>query len=634
MINDITLPLIFKSLKMSTETKKKTIKLKDVVVKFAGDSGDGMQLSGTQFSDTSAFVGNDLSTFPDYPSEIRAPQGTMAGVSGFQVHIGHKEVKTPGDQADVLVAMNPAALKANMRWVKRGATIIIDIDNFDNRHYKKAGYIEDPLEDDSLDGYNVVKAPISTLNLATTKELGLDSKTAEKTKNQFAVGILYWLFERDLNFGEQFLDEKFASKPLLAKANKLVLRAGYDYAETIEALRSRFMILPTKDRKGKFRNFTGNIAVAWGLLAASERSGRPLFLGSYPITPATEILQELAKRKHLGVKTFQAEDELAGINSAIGASFAGNLAVTTTSGPGLALKSEAIGLAVITELPLVIVDVQRGGPSTGLPTKTEQGDLLQALFGRNGESPTVVIAASTPADCFTYSYMASKIAIEHMTPVILLTDGYLANGSELWKLKKVSSLPRIDPPLVEDNDPDYQPYKRNHKKLNRCWALPGQKGLRHRIGSLEKEDVTGDVSHDPLNHEKMVRLRERKVQRVANYIPEQKVYGEKTGDLLVVGWGGTYGSLLSAVQELQEKGNKISLAQFNYIKPLPKNTREIFKGFKKIVVCELNLGQFALYLRARLPEFELQQYNKIQGLPFMISELKRKFKKILKEVKS
>ena len=619
---------------MSTETKKKTIKLKDVVVKFAGDSGDGMQLSGTQFSDTSAFVGNDLSTFPDYPSEIRAPQGTMAGVSGFQVHIGYKEVKTPGDQADVLVAMNPAALKANMRWVKRGATIIIDMDNFDSKHYKKAGYIEDPLEDDSLDGYNVVKAPISTLNLATTKELGLDSKTAEKTKNQFAVGILYWLFERDLDFGEQFLDKKFASKPLLAKANKLVLRAGYDYAETIEALRSRFMILPTKDRKGKFRNFTGNIAVAWGLLAASERSGRPLFLGSYPITPATEILHELSKRKHLGVKTFQAEDELAGINSAIGASFAGNLAVTTTSGPGLALKSEAIGLAVITELPLVIVDVQRGGPSTGLPTKTEQGDLLQALYGRNGESPTVVIAASSPADCFTYSYMASKIAIEHMTPVILLTDGYLANGSELWKLKKVSSLPRIDPPMVEDNDPDYQPYRRNHKKLNRYWALPGQKGLRHRIGSLEKEDVTGDVSQDPLNHEKMVRLREKKVQRVANYIPEQKVYGEKTGDLLVVGWGGTYGSLLSAVQELQEKGYKISFAQFNYIKPLPKNTREIFKGFKKIVVCELNLGQFALYLRSRLPEFEFYQYNKIQGLPFMISELKRKFKKILKEVKS
>lgn len=609
--------------------KRKIIELEEAVVKFAGDSGDGMQMSGTQFSDTSAFVGNDISTFPDYPSEIRAPQGTIAGVSGFQVHIGHKEVRTPGDLADVLVAMNPAALKTNLRWVKQGATIIVDIDSFDEKNFQKAGFETDPLEDGTLDGYNVVKAPITYLNLATVKELGLDSKTAEKIKNQFAVGILYWLFDRSLDYGEKFLDEKFKNKSILAEANKKVLRAGYDYAETIEALESRFQIIPTEERKGKYRNITGNTAVAWGFIAASERSGRSLFLGSYPITPASEILQELAKRKQLGVKAFQAEDEIAGINSAIGASFAGHLGVTTTSGPGLALKSEAIGLAVITELPLVVVDVQRGGPATGLPTKTEQGDLLQALYGRCGESPAVVMAASSPADCFHYTFMACKIALEHMTPVILLTDGYLANGTELWKIPQSKDLPLIHPPLVADNDLDYQPYRRDLEKLNRFWAIPGQEGLRHRIGSLEKEDVTGFVSHDPINHEKMVRIREEKVQRVANYIPEMKVWGEHTGDLLVVGWGGTYGALISAVQDLQQQGKKISLAQFNYIKPLPRNTTQVFQGFKKIIVCELNLGQFAMYLRALFPQFQFMQHNKIQGLPFMIAELKQKFIQIL-----
>jgi 2-oxoglutarate ferredoxin oxidoreductase subunit alpha len=612
--------------------KRKIIEIDDVVVKFAGDSGDGMQLTGTQFSDTSAFVGNDLSTFPDYPAEIRAPQGTVAGVSGFQVHIGHKEVKTPGDLADVLVAMNPAALKTNLKWVKTGATIIIDIDNFESKQYKKAGYETDPLEDGTLDGFNIVKAPITTLNKSVVIEMGFDSKTADKTKNQFAVGILYWLFDRDLNFGEQFLDDKFKSKPQLAQANKKVLRAGYDYAETIETLESRFQILPIKERKGLFRNITGNNAVAWGFLAASERSGLPLFLGSYPITPASEILQELSKRKHLGVKAFQAEDEIAGINSAIGASFAGNLAVTTTSGPGLALKSEAIGLAVIIELPLVIVDVQRGGPSTGLPTKSEQGDLLQALYGRNGESPVIIIAASSPANCFEYAFDACKLSIEHMTPVVLLTDGYLANGSELWKIPKMSDLPEIVPRFVKDNDPDFKPYRRDPQTLSRLWALPGQEGLRHRVGSLEKEDVTGIVSHDPLNHEKMIKLREEKVQRVANYIPEIQLDGECSGDLLVIGWGGTYGSLLSAVQEIQQEGKSISLAQFNYIKPLPKNTKDILKGFKKIIVCELNLGQFAIYLRSQFPQYEYLQYNKIQGLPFMINELKIKFNQILEIV--
>ncbi|MEN8225585.1 MAG: 2-oxoacid:acceptor oxidoreductase subunit alpha [Bacteroidota bacterium] len=613
---------------MSKKTSK-VVEVDAVVVKFAGDSGDGMQLSGSQFSDTSAFAGNDLATFPDYPSEIRAPQGTVAGVSGFQLHIGHKEIDTPGDLADVLVALNPAALKANMKWVKPGATIIIDIDNFDNKYYKKAGYIEDPLGDGTLDGHNVVKAPISQLSKASVKDLGVDAKSAERTKNQFALGILYWLFNKDLKFGEEFIEGKFgAKKPLLAEANKRVLRAGYNYAETVEALRTTYQINPIKNRSGKFRNITGNIATAWGLVAAAERSKMELFLGSYPITPASEILQELSKMKHFGVKTFQAEDEIAGINAAIGASFAGDFAVTTTSGPGLALKSEAVGLAVITELPLVIVDVQRGGPATGLPTKPEQSDLMQALYGRNGESPCVVIAASTPANCFHYAFTAGKIALEHMTPVILLTDGYLANGSELWNLPVIEELPEIKPPFVEDNS-DYQPYKRNEETLARSWAVPGQEGMRHRIGGLEKEDVTGNVSHNPLNHERMSQLREQKVQNVVNYIPELKVSGEDSGDLLVVGWGGTYGALISAVKDMQDEGKRISLAQFNYIKPLPANTAEVFKRFKKILVCELNMGQFVNYLRMTHPEFDYKQYNKIQGLPFMISELKEKFKQNL-----
>lgn len=611
--------------------KPKVVELEEVVVKFAGDSGDGMQLTGSQFSDTSAFVGNDLSTFPDYPAEIRAPQGTIAGVSGFQVHIGHKEVNTPGDRADVLVAMNPAALKANLKWVKREATIIIDIDNFDNKHYKKAGYIEDPLHDSTFEGYNLIKAPITSLTRSTVSGFGLSNKVADKTKNQFVAGILYFLFNRDIKLGEAFLNEKFKKKPQLVEANIAVIRAGYSYAETIEAFSTTFLVNPARGKKGLFRNITGNIATAWGLLAASEKSGKGLFLGSYPITPASEILQELATKKHLGAVTFQAEDEIAGISSAIGASFAGKLAVTSTSGPGLALKSEAIGLAVITELPLVIVNVQRGGPSTGLPTKTEQSDLLQALYGRNGESPVVVIAASTPANCFCYAYEAAKMALEHMTPVILLTDGYLANGSELWPIPKVKDMPEIIPMSVEDNHPNYYPYFRDEKKLARLWAVPGQEGLRHRIGGLEKADVTGEVSQDPLNHQIMVEIRQEKVDRVANFIAKQVVLGEKEGDLLVIGWGGTYGALFTAVKELQEEGYSISLAQFNYISPLPSNTKEVLNGFKNRIVCELNLGQFASYLRSKFTDFDYLQYNKVQGLPFMISELKMKFKEILEK---
>jgi len=612
----------------------KIIEREDVVIKFAGDSGDGIQLTGAQFSDTSAFLGNDLATFPDYPAEIRAPQGTVAGVSGFQVHIGHKEIQTPGDLADVLVAMNPAALKANMRWVKPGATIIIDMDSFDSRHYKKAEYIEDPLEDGSLVGFNVVKAPITEMTRDVVKQYGLDARIADKTKNQFVAGILFWLFNRDIKIGEDFLKERFSKNPQLVAANLSVLHAGYDYAETVEAIEATYQVKPAEKGAGLYRNITGNIAIAWGLLAASEKSGRKLFLGSYPITPASEILQELTKMKSLGAVAFQAEDEIAGICSAIGASYAGCLGVSSTSGPGLSLKSEGLGLAVITELPVVVINVQRGGPSTGLPTKTEQSDLLQALYGRHGECQLVVLASSTPANCFDFAFEAARIALEHMTPVIMLSDGYLANGSELWKIPDTAELPVIKTRLVKDNDPEYQPYKRDPETLARSWAFPGQQGLRHHIGGLEKADITGDISYDPLNHEKMTILRNDKVNRIAHDIPSQEVIGNESGDLLVVGWGGTFGALYTAVIEMQEDGKSISLAQFNYINPLPLNVPQIFRNFKKIIVCELNLGQFAMYLRSKLPEFNYLQFNKVQGLPFMISELKQKFNEVLINQKS
>jgi 2-oxoglutarate ferredoxin oxidoreductase subunit alpha len=616
---------------MKDNKNHKIIELEHVVVKLAGDSGDGMQLSGSQFSDTTAIEGHDLATFPDYPSEIRAPQGTVAGVSGFQLHFGHIKVETPGDLADVLIALNPAALKVNMKWVKPGATIIVDVDSFEPKDVEKAGYSHNPLDDGTLDGYKVVKAPITSLSRTTCGELGIDAKSADRSKNQFALGILYYMFHKDIDLGAKFLQEKFAKKEMVATANKAVLEAGYHFAENLQEFDITYRIKPSDDMKGRYRSINGNTAAAWGLMAAAEKSGLELFLGSYPITPATEILQELAHRKALGVKTLQAEDEIAGVNSAIGAAFAGKLAATSTSGPGLALKSEAIGLAVITELPLVIIDVQRGGPSTGLPTKPEQSDLMQALFGRNGESPVVVMAASTPSNCFDYAFMAAKIAVEHMVPVILLTDGYLANGSELWKVPKMADMPSITPRLVKDNDSQYKPYKRDPVTLARSWALPGQEGLRHRIGGLEKEDVIGTVSHDPLNHQKMTGLRQEKVYRVANVIPELEVFGEKTGDLLVIGWGGTYGHLVSAVKDLQTEGEKISLAHFNYIYPLPINTEEILKGFKKIVVCELNNGQFIYWLRAMFPQYQYLTYHKVQGLPFLINELIAKFKEILKK---
>ena len=601
--------------------------LDKVVIKFAGDSGDGMQLTGMQFTDTSALLGNDLATFPDYPAEIRAPQGTTFGVSGFQVHIGNVEINTPGDIADVLIAMNAAALKVNLFAVRGGATIIVDTDNFKKKDLEKAHFESNPLEDGSLDGYNVIEAPITELTRIALKDSGLDGKSILRCKNMFALGIVYWMFNRPLNYTQDFLEHKFEQKPELVDANKKVLLAGYHYAETIEVLSSSFTIPPAKIKKGTYRNIMGNQATAWGFLAASEKSGIELFLGSYPITPASDILHELSKHKQFGVKIFQAEDEIAGICSALGASFAGSLAITTTSGPGLALKSEAIGLAIMAELPIVIVDVQRGGPSTGLPTKTEQADLLQALYGRNGESPAIVIAASTPSDCFKYAYLSAKLAMEHMTPVILLTDGYLGNGSEPWRFPNTEGLPEIKAPILKPGVKDWQPYERDAEHMARLWAIPGTPGYEHRNGGLEKDYLTGNVSYDPENHQKMTLIREEKVQNVAKFLPNMEVFGQHSGDLLVVGWGGTYGSLRTAVSQMNSRS--IAHAHFNYIKPLPKNTKEVFMHYKKIVICELNLGQFCKYLRSIFPEIEFESYNKIQGLPFSTGELTDKFTELL-----
>ena len=610
---------------------KKVQRRDEIVVKFAGDSGDGMQLTGSLFADMAAKTGLDLATFPDYPAEIRAPQNTLAGVSGFQVRIGSKRIETTGDQCDILVAMNPASLKANLKWVKPGGTIIVDADTFTPETNQKAGFSENPLENGTLGKYYLIKAPVTTLTRAALKDMKLDGKSKERTRNMFVLGFVCYLMSWKPDSLLAYFKEKFKKKPELAEANIVVLKAGYDYADTTEVLPSIIHISKAKMPPGRYRNITGNIATAWGLLAASERSGRPLYLVSYPITPATDILAELAKHKSLGAVVLQAEDEIAGICSAIGASFTGSLAVTSTSGPGFSLKSEALGLAVMTELPLVVIDVQRGGPSTGLPTKSEQSDLMQALFGRNGEAPLVVMAACSPADCFYAAYEASKIALEHMTPVVLLSDGGIGNGSQLFRIPDVKSLPSINPPIAKPNDPEYKPYKRDPDTLVRKWALPGTEGLRHRIGGLEKENITGTVTTDPLNHELMVQLREQKIEKIADFIAPQEIIGNQTGDLLVVSWGGTLGSTQAAVEEMQEEGYSVSLAHFRHILPLPRNTREVLSGFKKIVVCELNRGQFVNYLRMKYPEFSYLQYNKVQALPFTIEELKNTFEKIIKE---
>lgn len=607
------------------------VELEDVVIRFAGDSGDGMQLTGSLFSDAAAFEGNVFATFPDYPSEIRAPHGTVAGVSGYQVHIGSKEIYTSGDLADVLVAMNPASLKSNFKWIKKGGIIIVDVDTFNEKGFERAGYESNPLEDDSLDGYRVIKAPITTLARESLMDLKVDHKVASKSRNMFALGLMYYLFNISFDPTLEVFKKKFKSNPLVIEANTRVLQAGYNYADTIEVLSNTYNISPAPLDKGRYRNITGNQATAWGFLAAAEKAGRDLFLGSYPITPASEILQELTHHKQFSARVFQAEDEIAGIVSSIGASYAGAVSITTTSGPGLSLKSEAIGLAVMTELPLVIVDVQRGGPSTGLPTKSEQSDLLQALYGRNGEAPVIILAASSCGDCFYAAYESTKLALEHMTPVILLTDGYLANGSEMFRIPAMKDMPAITPPIAAANDPDYQPYRRDEEKLRRMWAIPGTEGLRHRVGGLEKADVTGHVSHDPMNHQRMSELREEKVNRVARFLPKQEVIGEAENDLLVVSWGSTYGVILEAVQQMQEEGKKVSMMHLRYISPLPENVGEILGRFKKIIVCELNLGQMVKYLKINFPEHKYHQLNKVQGLPFMVKELTEAFNHLLEE---
>ena len=610
--------------------RSKVVELEHVVIRFAGDSGDGMQLTGNLFSDSTALAGNDFATFPDYPGEIRPPQGTVSGVSGFQVHFGHKPVHTTGDLCDVLVAMNPASIKANMRWLKPGTTIIFDIDSMNDKALEKAGYTSDPTQDDTLSQYKVVKAPITSMTLEALKDFGWDRKAMLKSKNMFALGIVMYLFNRDITLLNGYFNTKFKNKPEVIKANQTVVAAGYSYADTMEIFANTYRIEPANLAKGKYRDITGNVATAWGLMAAAERSGRQIFCGSYPITPATDILAELVKYKNLKVKAFQAEDEIAGICSSLGASFAGCLAVTTTSGPGLSLKSEALGLAVMTELPLVVVDVQRGGPSTGLPTKSEQSDLMQALYGRNGDAPLIVLAARSSADCFYSAYEAAKLAMEHMTPVILLTEGALGNGSEILRIPRVADLPAIVPPIAKANDPEYQPYKRDEAKLSRQWAIPGTEGLRHRISGLEKANGSGNLSLDPKNHQLMTELREEKVQRVANFIPEQEIVGDPNADLLVVSWGGTYGVVLSVVEKMLEEGKSVAHAHFRHIMPLPKNTAKVLSGHKKILVCENNNGQFVNYLREKMPEFKYEQFNKIQGLPFLTAELENKFNDLLK----
>lgn len=605
--------------------------LEAVVIRFVGDSGDGMQLTGTQFSDTSAMIGNDVSTFPNYPSEIRAPQGSLYGVSGFQVHIGSVEISTPGDDVDLLVAMNPAGLKTNLYAVKPGHTIIIDTDAFTKKNLEKAKYETNPLEDGSLDNYRVIEVAISSLTKEALKDVeGLDNKSITRSKNMFALGMLYWMYDRSKAHTIEFFKKKFVSKPHLIESNTKVLNTGFYFAETLELIPNSYTISPAKMPSGTYRIISGNTATAWGFLAAAEKSGIELFLGSYPITPATDILHELVKHKHFGVKAFQAEDEIAGITSAIGASFAGDLAITTTSGPGLALKGEALGLAMMVELPLVVVNVQRGGPSTGLPTKTEQSDLMQAMYGRNGESPVIVIAAGTPSDCYKYAYEAAKLALEHMTPIILLTDGYIANGSEPWLIKSVSEMPEIKNNRIKEAKENWHPYDRDKETLARDWAVPGTFGFEHRIGGLEKDKITGDVSHVPENHEYMTKIRAEKIKRVENYIPELETEFAESGDLLVVGWGGTYGSLHSAVKQLNAEGyDQIGYAHFNYINPLPKNTEAVLNKFKKIVVCELNNGQFVTVLKMNFNISGVLQYNKIQGLPFGNTELTEKFKQLL-----
>ena len=615
-------------------TEQKIKELDEVVVRFSGDSGDGMQLAGNMFSSISATTGNDISTFPDYPADIRAPQGSLTGVSGFQVHIGSGKVFTPGDKCDVLVAMNPAALKTQYKFCKPTSVIIIDSDSFAKRDLEKAKFTTDnPFEELGIKN-EVVSAAISTMCKESLKDSGLDNKTILRTKNMFALGLVCWLFHRDLSVGEKMLRKKFKKKPEIAEANVQILNDGWNFGANTHASVDYSYTVPGKNamEPGRYMDINGNKATSYGLIAAAEKAGLQLYLGSYPITPATDILHELAKHKSLGVKTVQCEDEIAGCASAVGAAFAGALAVTSTSGPGVCLKSEAMNLAVITELPLVVVDVQRGGPSTGLPTKSEQTDLLQALYGRNGESPMPVVAAKSPTDCFDAVFMACKIALEHMTPVVFLSDAYIANGSAAWKLPNISEYPEIKPPYVTpDMAGNWTPFQRNPETGVRYWALPGTEGFMHRIGGLEKSNETGAICTEAENHHLMTQLRQQKIDKIADTLPLLEVEGNQDADLLIVGFGGTYGHLHSAMEELNHQGKKAALAHFRYINPLPKNTAEVLKKYKKVVVAEQNMGQFAGYLRMKIDGIHLHQFNQVKGQPFVIQELVDAFTKIMEE---
>lgn len=607
--------------------------VEDVVIKFAGDSGDGMQLTGSQFTNNTALIGNDLSTFPDFPAEIRAPQGTVPGVSGYQLHFSSNRIFTPGDNCDVLVAMNAAALKVNLKSLKPGGIIIVDTNGFDSKNLRLANYPDgvNPIEDDSLIGYELHKIDVTKLTREALKDIQLGTKEKDRAKNMFVLGFLYWLYNRDLTSTFSFLHEKFGKRQDILESNIKALQAGYNYADTVEAFATRYKVEKAKLPAGKYRSITGNTALAYGLVAASEKSMLPLFLGTYPITPASDILHELSRLKNFGIRTFQAEDEIAGITAAIGASYGGSLGVTSTSGPGMALKTEAMGLAVMLEIPLLIVNIQRGGPSTGLPTKTEQSDLLQAYYGRNGECPMPVISASTPSDCFYAAYEAVRIAVQHMTPVILLSDGYIANGAEPWRYPKSEDLEQIIVNFKKDLDEGegkFLPYKRD-EKLVRPWAVPGTAGLEHRIGGLEKEDITGNVSYDAENHQHMVKTREAKVEKIADHIPYQTLdSGPTTGDVLVLGWGSTYGAIKSAVAELQAQGKAVAHAHLRYVRPFPKNLGEILGNYRKVLIPEINNGQLIKIIRDRYL-VDAMGFNKIKGVPITRTELVKAISDIL-----
>jgi len=615
---------------MATSTPSKPVaSLEEATVRFCGDSGDGMQLAGTQFTNTSALLGNDVATFPDFPAEIRAPRGTKAGVSGFQIHFSSNEIFTPGDTVDSLVAMNPAALATNLADLRDGGVLLINQDAFEKKGLAQAGYETNPTEDGSLDKYKLHSVPMTKLTRAAVEGMGLTTKESDRCRNFFAMGLVFWLYDRSLEPTLRFIEAKFGKRPEVAQANTATLKAGYHYGETVEAINTQYQVAPAKLKPGTYRNIVGNDALAWGLLAAANSSDKRLFMGAYPITPASDILHNLAKHKNFDVLTFQAEDEIAAMTSTVGAAFAGVMAVTASSGPGIALKGEALGLAVITELPMICINVQRGGPSTGLPTKTEQSDLTQAMFGRNGECPMPVIAARSPGDCFDIAIEAWRLAVRFMTPVMILTDGYIANGSEPWRIPSLADIPKVkvEHPGPLSNGDEFMPYARD-ERLARPWAVPGTPGLEHRLGGLEKQDITGNVSYDPDNHEHMSKLRAEKVARIADDIPEQQLDGADSGDLLVLSWGGTYGACATAVHRAQAAGKKVSHCHLRYINPFPRNLGDIFKRFDKVLVPELNLGQLNMMIRSQFL-LDTIGLNKMQGKPFSVGEISDKINELV-----